>query len=188
MSETEVTVVSIVVMVLIFVALLLLMRAGWRRRAVRTGAAVPGIPGVPDVLGAPLGPPIEATYVSTTSAGDWLDRIVAHDLGVRSAAVVTVHENGVVLARQGARDVFVPARSLVAVERTPGMAGKYVGGEGLVVLRWRATAGTATTADDSEALLDTGLRTRRAADRDVLTNAVRGLLQTTPSPSSEEHP
>ena len=155
---------------------------------------MPGVPAVPPParLGARLCEPIEATYVSTTTAGDWLDRVVAHDLGVRSAAVVTVHEAGVVIARTGARDVFVPAASVLGVERTPGIAGKYVGGDGLVVIRWTTTtSGAGTDEDRPENALDTGLRVRRAADRPVLTAAVAGLLAgpaATAHASTEENP
>lgn len=199
MTTTQIT---IVVLALLFVGALALMWAGWRRREVRTGAVVPRLPAVPVDLGAPLGPPVPATYVSTTTAGDWLDRVVAHDLGVRSAAVVTVHEAGVLIARTGARDVFVPVGSLAGVERTPGMAGKYVGGAGLVVLRWRVDpAGEPAHDEDPHpapdqpsdpssgapgrtgTLLDTGLRTRRAADRAALVDGVRALLPSTPATS-----
>jgi hypothetical protein len=71
------------------------------------------------------------------------------------------------IERRGATDVFVPTASLRGVRRTPGMAGKYVGGEGIVVIEWSATA-----PDGSPAPLDTGIRTQHKADRALLVAAV----------------
>lgn len=159
---------GVVVLVVLFGLTLLAMRAGWLHRAARSSAVVGAIPQVPHTggLGEARCAPIEATYVVTTTAGDWLERVVAHGLGTRSAAVVTVYDSGVLIARKAAPDVFVPAADLREVGRAPGMAGKVVGRDGLVVIGWTIDAQG----------LDTGLRTRRAADRDVLTAAVRSLL------------
>ena len=67
--------------VTILLVLLLLafwaMRAGWRRRERRSAAAVPVVPGAPAELGEARTEPLEATYVSSTTAGDWLDRVNA---------------------------------------------------------------------------------------------------------------
>ncbi|MCL3862827.1 hypothetical protein [Actinotalea sp. K2] len=179
---------AIAILVGVFVLVLLGMWLGWRARGRRTARVVVSIPDVPstDDLGAGRSAPIPATYVSTTLGGDWLERVVAHGLGVRSAATVRVHDAGVVVERPGARDVFVPAASLREVSLAPGMAGKYVGGQGLVVLRWE-TGGQ---------VLDTGLRTRVAGDREVLATAARGLVTprtaaaeaAAPDRTSEENP
>ena len=169
---------GITLAILLVVLVVLAMVRGWRGRAVRSAAVLDAPPAVPADLGAARLAPVAATYVSTTTAGDWLDRVVAHDLGVRSAATVRVHDAGVHVERRGARDLFVPVAALVAVERTPGMAGKFVGGDGLVVLRWRGTG------RDGPVELDTGLRTRRARDRTALDAALAGLLPgATPPPS-----
>ncbi|WP_298457731.1 hypothetical protein [uncultured Cellulomonas sp.] len=175
------------------------MRAGWRHRAERTGAVVPSLPAVPadddPALGRALTAPIEATYVSSTVAGDWLERVVAHDLGVRSGAVVQVFTGGVRVRRHGAADLWVPAGALLAAGTAPGMAGKYVGGDGLVVLTWQPPSSGATadapsdaTADRAPAArLDTGLRPRRAEDRAALLRAARDLAAaaTTTIPTEE---
>jgi hypothetical protein len=157
--------------VLVLVAIVALigygMWHGWRRRARVTGEGVPALPAVPDDLGAVRIGPLEATYVSSTTHGDWLDRVTAHHLGSRSAAEVEVHEKGVLLRRHGAIDVFVPAAALRSVGAAPGMAGKFVGGEGLVVLTWAPAAGRA---------LDTGLLVRHRAERPLLIEAVQSLI------------
>ena len=128
-------------LVLVVLALYALMWQGWRRRG-RRDADLPELPDLPDLPTAPgtdgevRWGPADATYVSTTVTGDWLDRVVARGLGTRSTAEVTVLERGVVLRRRGAVDLFVPRTALRGARLEPGQAGKFVGGEGLVVLDW----------------------------------------------------
>jgi len=138
---------------------------GWRGRVRRTRLAQ-APPAVPTGLGEPLHGPFEAVYVSTTRAGDWLDRVAAHGLGIRSAAQIGVHADGVLIVRAGAPDVWVPTASLVGVRRERGQAGKFADRDGVVVVTWRS--------GDEE--LDSGLRTRYEADRDRLVDAVQALV------------
>lgn len=150
----------------VVVGLALLMLRGWRRRAERQ-SDVPPLPDAPaDVDAQLLADPVEGVYVSTTTAGDWLDRIAVHGLGVRSAAVLNVSTSGITIARQGAPHVHIPAAQLKDVRLDKGMAGKFVEEEGLVVLTWQL----------GERTLDTGIRTRRGDDRDAVVSAVRSLL------------
>ena len=106
------------------VALLALwgMWRGWQARERRTAARVPTGPAVPDGVTTPEDA-VEATYVSSTRAGDWLERVVAHGLGLRTAALVSVHPSGVLVARTKAPDVWVPAGALRAVGTSSGQAG-----------------------------------------------------------------
>ncbi|HEY5184033.1 MAG TPA: hypothetical protein VIM19_03810 [Actinomycetes bacterium] len=154
--------VAVVLFVLLGVAG---MAWGWRNKG-RRQADLPGLPAVPAGLGEPLVDDVEGVYVATTSAGDWLDRIVVHGLGVRSNARVTVAPPGVLLAREGAPDVFVPAELLTGVQLAKGMAGTVVEDDGLVVLTWR----------HGDRQLATGFRPRYAADRDVVVAAAGQLL------------
>lgn len=181
--------VSVAILLAACVLALVAMRAGWRHRARRGAAVVPELPASPAADDAALGTPrtaaLDATYVSSTAAGDWLDRVVAHDLGVRSSAVVRVFDAGVRIERTGARDLFVPAAALRGARTAPGMAGKFVGRDGLVVITWQVP-GTEATA------LDTGLRLRRGADRTPLIEAVGALVTETsaddPGATPKEHP
>lgn len=175
---------SVTVLVVLGVALLTGMAFGWRRLT-RGPSAVPPPGPVPgdDALGAPRTAAFDATYVSTTRAGDWLDRVGAHGLGVRSAATVQVFDAGVVLRRRGAPDVFVPRAALRAVGTSGGMAGKVVGGEGLLVLTWDPAP--AAPSQDHRGL-DTGLRLRHPRERDELRTAAQELIRTTPAASGSE--
>jgi hypothetical protein len=171
---------SVTILVVLGALLLTGMAVGWRRR-VHGPTDVPAPPAVPDdaALGAARTAALDATYVSTTRAGDWLDRVGAHGLGVRSAATVQVFDAGVLLRRRGAPDVFVPRAALRGVGTSGGMAGKVVGGEGLVVLTW------APAPDDARGL-DTGLRLRHPREGDVLRAATQELIGTTPAASGPE--
>ena len=73
----------------------------------------------------------------------------------------------------------MPGDGAAGRDRAPGMAGKVVGGEGLVVLTWQADP-----ADPRG--LDTGLRPKHSADRERLIAALETL---TPgqAPAQEEN-
>jgi hypothetical protein len=197
--------VALAVFLVLYVTLI-----GRRRLAQRTTTLVPAPPAVPGTNAAPgavsdgadgVGPvrfgPLEAVYVSTTLHGDWLARVGAHGLGDRSRALVSVHAGGVLIERDGADDLWVPVTAIRSAGLAPGMAGKYVGADGLVVITWAVPEADGVAAT----LVDTGLRTRRAEDRGGLVDAVRYLLaaqqpqqpqhypeQQHPEHDSQQHP
>lgn len=139
------------------------MLRGWRNRQARQAELAP-LPAVPEndkTKG------VEGIYVATTSAGDWMDRIAVHELGVRSIADLAVSEAGLIFHRQGAADVFIPADHLTAVRTDRGIAGKVTAEKsGLVVVTWNH--------DGRE--LDTGFRPRRKADTAPLTETIATLI------------
>nr|WP_052274318.1 hypothetical protein [Arthrobacter sp. L77] len=147
-----------------------LMGLGWRNR-LRRQADVP----VPPEPPADLGPVLyeaEGQYVATTTAGDWLDRIAVHGLGLRGNAVASVHEDGVLITRTGARTVFIPRGDLTSVQLAGGMTGKFVEKEGLVILTWRLGGHG----------VDTGFRTRHAAHKAQLVAATAALVPARSAP------
>lgn len=144
-----------------------LMYLGWRTRARRQGDVPAPADRPPEAgLGEPLLPPVEGTYASTVRAGDWLDRVVVHGLGTRSAAVLHAGRAGLLLERTGAPDVFVPAEDVLAVRVETGIAGKYTVGDGLVVVRWRR----------GDVELDTGFRPRQWSESGPLALALQPLV------------
>lgn len=191
--------VALAIFLVLYVTLI-----GRRRLAQRTTTLVPAPPAVPAATGATgqagdrgdgVGPvrfgPLEAVYVSTTLHGDWLARVGAHGLGDRSSALVSVHDAGVLIERDGAHDLWLPVDAIRSAGLAPGMAGKYVGTDGLVVITWAVPEADGVAA----ALVDTGLRTRRAEDRGGLVDAVRHLLAAqrpqqppVPQPQSQQYP
>jgi hypothetical protein len=136
---------------LLLAAVIASMWRGWRRRVARQ-SDVPPLPAVPQGLQSPLAV-AEVIYVGTTTAGDWLDRIAARGLGVRSRAALEVHTGGVLLDRDGAPALWIPAGRLRGARLDRGMAGKFTEQGGLVVLTWEHGA----------RVLDTGIR---ALERD----------------------
>ncbi|OLT53021.1 hypothetical protein [Cellulosimicrobium sp. CUA-896] len=190
--------VAVGIWVVLGVALLVLVLTGRRRLAGRSAGIVPVPPSVPaaDARGPVVLGPLDALYVSSTLAGDWLARVGAHGLGDRSRAVVTVHEAGLHAARTGAPDLWVPAPAVLGGALTPGMAGKFVGKDAIVVVTW-AVAGDAVpgdpvpgdpgTADGTgpsaaratpePVRLDTGLMPRHDHDVPRLLEAVRDLAE-----------
>ncbi|MFD6139150.1 hypothetical protein [Promicromonospora sp. NPDC060271] len=180
--------VALLVLLAIFLVLYVTL-IGRRRLAQRTTDLVPRPPAVPGTdpsgvaeTGSVRFGPLEAVYVSTTLHGDWLARVGAHGLGDRSSSLVSVHDGGVLIEREGADDLWVPVHALRGTSLAPGMAGKYVGADGLVVLTWAVPEADGVAA----ALVDTGLRTRRAEDRGALVDAVRHLLATQQQPAQQD--
>ncbi|MFD7159143.1 hypothetical protein ACFV9C_31415 [Kribbella sp. NPDC059898] len=138
------------------------MYRGWRNRQARQAGLAP-LPSAPDsdTRG------VEGVYVATTSAGDWMDRIAVHELGVRSIADLAVSADGLIFHRQGAADVFIPVGHLTGVRTDRGIAGKVTAEKsGLVVVTW--------THDGRS--LDTGFRPRRKADTAALTESISTLI------------
>lgn len=157
----------LVIICLALVALALWgMRRGWRARAARQ-ADLAAPPTVPTCLG-PAELRATGLYVGTTGAGSWQDRVVHADLGLRADAVLTLHPEGVLVERQGASAIFLPAADLVGARLAPGLAGKVVGAGGLLVVRWRlATSGAGSAAE-----LDTGFQ---ADDKSAYPGWVRAI-------------
>lgn len=141
---------------------------GWRNR-LRRQSDVEQLPALPGAPGAPL-LSAEGQYVASTTAGDWLDRIAVHGLGIRTNAVLSVYPHGVLFDRSGAPAVYIPAADLTAIRQDSGMAGKFVEKDGLLVVRWKL--GTHE--------LDTGFRTRRAAEKNTLFESLQQLIPAAP--------
>ncbi|ADB33377.1 hypothetical protein Kfla_4343 [Kribbella flavida DSM 17836] len=139
------------------------MLRGWRNRQRRQADLAP----LPPVPADDTTPGVEGVYVATTTAGDWMDRIAVHELGVRSAADLAVSPAGLIFHRQGAADVFIPAAQLTAVRTDRGIAGKVTAeASGLLVVSWQH--------DGRE--LDTGFRPRHKADTAPLTESITTLI------------
>ncbi len=139
------------------------MFRGWRNRQSRQAGLAP----LPDVPADVKTRGVEGVYVATTAAGDWMDRIAVHELGVRSIADLAVSEAGLIFHRHGATDVFIPVDHLTGVRTDRGIAGKVTAEKsGLVVVTWN---------HDGRAL-DTGFRPRRKADTAPLTESISTLI------------
>ncbi len=159
---------------LILIALVYwLMRQGWNwRRTLQSDLpeppAAPAEPGAA-LLAAP------GRYHGSTTAGNWLDRVVAHGLGTRSLAELTLTERGLLARRPGEADLWIPAAALTGARTDSGIAGKVVPG-GLLVVGW--TLG--------ERALESGFRLDAADGHDDWVEAVEALVTRTKTMKTEE--
>lgn len=126
-------------------ALIVLMLRSWRRQTQQSF-----LQSLPEVPQAQWSEGIEATYVSTIRAGEKFQRVADQTLGQRAHCHVRTSPLGVLIQRDGARDLFIAYSQLQRTYQAPGMIGKTVGGQGLLILHWRHL--------DRE--LETGLRIR----------------------------
>jgi hypothetical protein len=150
--------------VLIILAIFALLGIGWRNR-IKRQSDVPDLPEVPAEF-EPQRFEAAGQYVVTTKGGDWLDRIAAHGLGVRTNATMHVHPEGVVIERSGAGTIYIAKDSLREVRTESGMAGKFVERGGLVVVTWML----------GQLEVDTGFRTTAAEAKPALVAALKELL------------
>jgi hypothetical protein len=158
--------ILLVLLVLGVIALVLFgMRSGWRRRA-RGQSDVPAPLLPPEALADVAAGPASGVFLGSTRQGDWLDRIVVHDLGVRSRATAEVAPSGLALRREGARDVFIPSESLRGASLARGIAGKAYERDGVLVITW----------DLGGRLVDTGFRADVAEEQRALRDAILGLV------------
>jgi hypothetical protein len=163
--------IALVLLVFAVIALVLLgMRAGWRRRArVQADVSEPLLP--PRVMDDVRAGPVAGVFLGTTHHGDWLDRIVVHDLGVRSRATAEVGREGIAIRREGARDVLVPVGSVRGAGLARGIAGKAYERDGVLVITW----------DLGGRLVDSGFRADVAEEQRALLQSIQE-----PVPDREE--
>jgi hypothetical protein len=141
----------IVGLVLVIGLVYWLMRQGWQWRRTLQGG-LPELPQAPEETGEPL-LAFDGRYHGSTTAGQWLDRIVAHGLGVRSKVRLTLTERGLDADRTGAPGFFVPAAALRGARLDKGIAGKVLTEGGLLVVTW----------EHGGILIDSGFRADRSA-------------------------
>ncbi|MER5889072.1 hypothetical protein ABT160_35055 [Streptomyces sp. NPDC001941] len=144
-----------------------LMRQGWKWRG-SLQSDLPALPAVPEP-GAPVTLELSGRYHGSTTAGQWLDRIVAQGLGARSRAELTLTDEGLTVLRPGADDFFVPAAALRGARLDKGIAGKVLAEGGLLVVTW----------EHGGRLLDSGFRSDRAAEHAAWVEAINRMNQAT---------
>ncbi len=158
-------------LVLVVALVFRLLRTGWHRRAAGQ-ADLPALPTAPHDPGAPR-LAMTGRYHGSTTAGQWLDRIVAHGLGARSRAELTLFDTGLSVVRPGASDFFVPAGRLRGARLDRAIAGKVLNRDGLLVVTW----------EHGDRLIDSGFRSARAAEHPAWADALTALNH--PHPSTE---
>lgn len=134
-TQTYLTYLWVALAIILLAGLLLWW--GWRGRR-RRQSAIPA----PQQIPAPLldQEPLvgaEGMVVGTVYAGDHLDRVAVHGLGLRSHGRLEVHTQGVAVLRAGAENYLIPVQSLTHVRTDRGVVGKFVESDGVVIIGWR---------------------------------------------------
>ncbi|MBO0913802.1 PH-like domain-containing protein [Streptomyces laculatispora] len=162
--------ISWVIGLAVFVAFVYwLMRQGWKwRGSLQSGLSDLAVR--PDGF-ADGGKLLTLTgrYHASTTAGQWLDRIVAHGLGTRSRVELTLTEQGLDVVRPGAADFFVPATDLRAARTDKALAGKVLPEGGLLIITWAL----------GDQLIDSGFRSDHSAEHPAWVEAVNHLTSST---------
>ena len=157
-----------ILLLLAVIAVIALVLAGMRRGWLRRAAAqqdIPAPPLPPSALDGVVAGPATGVFLGSTRHGDWLDRIVVHDLGVRSRATIEVGALGIALRREGARDVLIDAAAVRSAGPARGIAGKAYERDGVLVVTWELGG----------RLVDTGFRADSAEDQQCILDAIVGL-------------
>lgn len=158
----------------LFVALVYwLMREGWKWRGTLQGD-LPELPSAPDDPG-PARLSMSGRYHGSTTAGQWLDRIVAHGLGTRSRVELTLTDAGLDVVRPGATDFFVPVGQLREARFDKGIAGKVLTEGGLLVVTWA----------HGERLIDSGFRSDHAAEHNEWVDVINSMINTNSTEGAE---
>jgi len=133
----------------LWVLLIWLMYRGWKRRGALQADRVGEFPTVPAELGDLLIPPSTGLYVGSTMAPSWQDRVAVGDIGYRATGEISRWTRGILLERNGASAIWIPAESIRAIRTERGLAGKVMTKDGVLVIRWQLPTGTE---------IDTGFR------------------------------
>ncbi|WP_223773528.1 hypothetical protein [Streptomyces sp. 135] len=156
-----------VVGLLLFIALVYwLMREGWKWRGTLQ-SDLPELPSAPSEAG-PARLELSGRYHGSTTAGQWLDRIVAHGLGTRSRVELTLTDAGLDVVRPGAADFFIPADRLREARLDKGIAGKVLAEGGLLIVTW----------EHGEKLIDSGFRSDHAAEQAEWVETINSMINT----------
>lgn len=152
----------------LFVALVYwLMREGWKWRSTLQGD-LPELPSAPHEPG-PAKLTMSGRYHGSTTAGQWLDRIVAHGLGTRSRVELTLTDAGLDVVRPGANDFFVPVAALREARLDKGIAGKVLTEGGLLVVTW----------EHGDKMIDSGFRSDHAAEHNEWVETLNDMINKT---------
>lgn len=147
------------------------MWRGWRGRVARTALA--SLPVAPEVPGADLIEPLVGSYLGTTYAGEWLERVASQRLGERSSGWLRVLPTGLVIRRPSYDDLFVPAAALRCARTDSAHSGRLLGPDGALVINWQHQGND----------LETGFRGDDRSRHAAVAAAVEALV---PAPSMKE--
>lgn len=147
------------------------MRHSWKKKARQFDHLPAPLTELPTDITWTAGP-VAARFAGTTVSGQWLNRVVVHDLGTPRGVQVSVSPEGLWLTDDTDFNLWLPVQDIVAVRTGRGIAGDVVEPDGMIIVSW--TLGETT--------LDSGIRVSRHADHELvlaeLTQLVTHLEET----------
>jgi len=141
------------------------MRRSWAKKALQFAHLPAPQTQVPTDVEWMAGP-VEARFGGTTTTGQWLNRVVTHDLGTPRGVQVSVSSQGLWLTDDTDFHLWLPTQDIVAVRTGRGIAGDVVEPDGMIIVSW--TLGDTT--------LDSGIRISRNADHEAVLNELSKLV------------
>ena len=134
------------------------MYKNWQRKSKRDSAIA-----APERIGNRT-PEVQylGTYVATTFATDWLQRVHAHGLSLPSRAQFIFFEDGIGIDT-AKMDMFIPFEHIKSVGTTHALAGKVYEADGMIAVTWNlgdievVTGFRASTTEDHVAILKRGV-------------------------------
>ena len=97
--------------------------------------------------------------------GDELNRVGFDQLGFKTKSTLLIYSDGIIFTRNGAKDLWIPAKKLAVITTGRGMIGKVVERDGLIVIGW--------TLDGHR--VQTGFRTRYADQKKIALEKLREI-------------
>jgi len=154
------------IMIAILGVIFYLMRARWRRLTRESEQTLPPIIEVPaeSALTAKLVPGV---FLGTSPSGDWMRRVMAQGLGVRSRASLQWDDTGIFVERAGEPNLFIGTPDIVSCGFGRGVAGTVRAKGSVLVITWKL----------GEAILDSGFRADTAIGHQILKDQCARLMK-----------
>jgi hypothetical protein len=131
-------VIALVLAVAIGVLISFTLRA-WRRRGERQAAIVGELHPLPDTVGPAVIRAASGLYVGSTLAPGGQDKIGSGDLGYPTKAVLNRYPQGIMLVRTGARAIWIPQSSVIAIRLEAPEDGSAA--QEILAITWRLPSG-----------------------------------------------
>ena len=112
-----------------------------------------------------LGEPALARFAGTTSAGNWLDRVVVHGLGTPRAIEFQVFDSGLSITDGNDYSLWIPKSKISGIKTGRGLAGDVVEPDGMFLVTW-------ALGSDS---LDSGIRIERHSEHERIAQLLSGF-------------
>jgi hypothetical protein len=117
-------------LVLIVILIAIAVGIGYRKKRLTESSQIAEFKDPADCEG------VACLYVSTVFASSPLRRVLAHGMGPRGRASVSIGQQGISVCRQGERGFLIPRESLVGVEKSTATIDRAVEPGGLTSIAW----------------------------------------------------